>query len=376
MFNHQTPRVEFYSDILRGAFKSATRAISQNTLTTDLVELQSQRPLQLREWEDNHGLRFEFHPNGNGGGLVSDETINSLSNEEDNVAVTEAFQEIQSIFGYTDPITVHLNRTKNLLKSVYVILRRPRQRPALKNLLRQGLHGNEKVFRKTWDALLFLARIFFAAVTVVDFTSRLKNLTSVDFVPVPASMVTAKTWPELHKKSPIEALESLECLPQAEGWIRFLQGKGTTKRYMEILRMERTVHAEVQMIYYLKTRPEVARGLTGKVFPYIGCSRKCCFFCDVFRILHGECSARGTHETVFPRWALPQAPATPETLAWSTPLMRGFSAFLKRLLRTMLKMPYPLPHRDLLQQSSAALSTAQALQPEKVSYSERPSTVT
>ncbi|KAJ6131371.1 hypothetical protein N7523_001831 [Penicillium sp. IBT 18751x] len=186
MFEHQTPRVEFYSEILRGAFKGIAPVISQNTLTREIIEQQSQLPFQPREWEDNYGLRFKFLPSGNGEGLLSDEAINSLSNQEETAAVTEIFQEIKSIFGNIEPVSLSLNRTSKLLRSIYIILRHPRRRPALKNLLRQALHGNDKVFGKVWDALLFMARIFHGAVTLVDLASKLKNQHSIEFVAVPA----------------------------------------------------------------------------------------------------------------------------------------------------------------------------------------------
>lgn len=378
VLDHQTPRVETYSEILRDAFKSATRVTSQNTLTREIFEQQSQLLCQSREWEDNHGLRFKFLPSGNGDDPVSDETINSLSNQEDNVAIAQTSDEIKTIFGNTGPVSLYLDQMKNLLRSVYTIVRHPRQRPVLKCFLQRALHGNDKVFGKAWDALLFLTRTFHAAVTLVDLTSKLRNMTSIEFVAVPASMFAAKTWPELKEMTPLETLAVLGCLPQTEDWIRFFREKETTKKHMKLLRMERTVHAEVQMMYYLKTHPEIspARAFTSEVFSYIGCSKKCCFFCEVFRVFHGGFSARGTHETVFPRWALPQVLEKPETLSWSVPLMRGFSISLKEILRMLLRMPCSLPKRDLLRQSSAALSTAKALQPEKVSYSERPLTMT
>jgi hypothetical protein len=65
--------------------------------------------------------------------------------------------------------------------------------------------------------------------------------------------------------------------------------------------LRKTVRGEVQLILHVEHVE-----LNGKVLPYIGCSKKCCFFCDVFRQQHETSQARGTHETLFPLWALPQ----------------------------------------------------------------------
>ena len=60
------------------------------------------------------------------------------------------------------------------------------------------------------------------------------------------------------------------------------------------------------MICYLETHLGIDPGFTGKIFPYIGCGRKSCFFCEAFRVAHDKFSMRGTQEIVFPRWILPQ----------------------------------------------------------------------
>ena len=264
------------------------------------------------------------------------------------------------------------NELRDFLESFYAIIRNPRQRPALKNLLRQTLHGSEKLFKKAWDALLFLARTFHASVTLVELASKLKlklfNL--FRFVPVSACMFKTKTYAPLGKELPLKVLGALPCQPEGNGWVKLLQDQRTINEYTNILRLPRSIHAEVQLMGYLET--SLSKN-NDQVFPYIGCSRKCCFFCEVFRALHCKFSARGTHETVFPRWGLPQGIAVTSKLEWLAPLMAKLAAFLRAMLRRVLSEPYPLPHRELCKQSSAALSTAQAEQQGESIYSERPS---
>ena len=156
--------------------------------------------------------------------------------------------------------------------------------------------------------------------------------------------------------------------PQQCRWIKFFRDKA--QEYKTLSDVKRTAHAEIQLSCYLET---MTGSLAGQVFPYLGCSKKCCFFCEQFRLVHGAFLARGTHETIFPFWALPQAL---NGSTQSVPLLRQFSGFLNILLRAILNLPYPLSRQDLLQQSSAALSTAQAAQQEQAVYSARPAMVT
>jgi hypothetical protein len=331
------------------------------------------RPISTREWADNHGLQFEFRYRPMDETSVSDMAVDCLSNQEEEEAVADAFREIESLFNSPAFDPTRSSRTKTLLKRVYSIIQHPRQRPALKGLLRQALHGYEQSFRKAWNALLFLTRIYCSAVTLVHLASNSKNFKSVNFPLVPSKFrLASKANPD--KRTPLEVLTALGCCPQTEAWTRFFRDK--VEEYMQLSQMKRTVHAEVQLICYLGTSPDLPEGFTGEIFPYIGCSRKCCFFCEEFRVVHGTFTARGTHEAVFPRWALPQVLAAREDPDQPVRLMRQFSIFLKKLLRTLLSMPYPSPHRDLIQQSTAALSTAQAVRRETPSYSERPSIVT
>lgn len=322
IFDQQRPRVEFYSAILQDAFTRVARMPSSNTLTKDALEHQYMRPISTREWADNHGLCFEFRYRTMDETSVSDMAVECLSNQEDEVAVIDAFREIESLFNSRASDPAHSSRTKKLLKRVYSIIQHPRQRPVLKSLLRQALGGYEQSFRKAWNALLFLARIYYSAVTLVDLASKSKNFKSVNFVLVPSNFRLArKVSPD--RRTPLEVLTALGCCPQTEAWTRFFRDK--VEEYMQLSRMKRTVHAEVQLICYLGTCLNLPGGFTGEMFPYIGCSRKCCFFCEEFRFVHGTFAVRGKHEAVFPRWALPQALAAQEDPDQPVRLMRQFS---------------------------------------------------
>ncbi|KAB8219542.1 hypothetical protein BDV33DRAFT_191835 [Aspergillus novoparasiticus] len=349
ILEHNTPRVGYYTAAIRDAFEQTSNIKELDTLTEDTLKDKVDQKLETRLWEgliiNVDGRRRE----------VSQELPDCLSNNEMDKAVVETCDRIQSLF-----------------KRFYAIIRNPRQRPALKNLLKQALHGSERLFRKSWDALLFLARTFYAAVTLVEMASKLKLklFNSFRFVPVSACMFKTKTYVPLGKELPLKVLEAVQCQPEGNGWVKILQDQRTINEYINILRLPRSIHAEVQLMSYLETS---CPANNNQVFPYIGCSKKCCFFCEIFRALHGKFSARGTHETVFPSWGLPQGIAVTSKLEWLVPLLAKLAVFLRAMLQRVLSDPYPLPHRELCKQSSAALSTAQAEQQGESIYSERPS---
>ncbi|RHZ52840.1 uncharacterized protein CDV56_106692 [Aspergillus thermomutatus] len=168
VFNHQVPRVKFYSAVLQSAFNQASQITMENTLTEEVIEHKFRRQLQPREWE---GLRVSFNTDEMGETPASEEAVDWLSGQATNTAIAEVFQKAQRLFGSTNPSPFDSCGMKSFLRTLYAILRHPKQRPALKNSFRQPFHGNGKIFRRAWDTLLFLDRIFHAAVTFVEFAS-------------------------------------------------------------------------------------------------------------------------------------------------------------------------------------------------------------
>lgn len=366
IFDHSQSRVEYHSAIICEAIRKAEKIIELPKILIG-PNLQQKLDTTSRKWQDNHGLHFKFRPGGTGEETVSDKVVDCFSDAEEETLVQEVCSEFRNVFG-NGIDEVLPTPTKNLLKKVYRIVRHPRQRPALKSLLRQLFHDDKRLFKQAWVSLLYLTRIFFAAVTFVDFTTKL-NFTRIKFQQVPS--VVACRRQRSKSRRPTEVLESLGQFFIPQSWRNLFQSPIKVADFIDLSRLRRTVHAEVQLILYTENLVHAHEVITGKVFPYIGCSRKCCFFCELFRIAHGTFQARGTHPTLFPRWALPRT-----FPSQSLKVLRQFSILLRNNLRGILNIPYPPPQRDLMQQSSAALSTAQAVQREALNYSIRPQTMT
>lgn len=363
IFEHNRPRVDYYYAALRDAYRQAASVQMPPTLTEDTMKLVSSHRVGAKEWQ---GIVIDIDKRP----TLSWEVADCLSNKERDEAVADMCDSIQTLF-MADKAPYH--EIRDFIGGFYAAIQNPRERAGLKNLLRQSLHGCERLFSKAWSALLFLARPFDAALVLVELSSTLQPFHSFRFIAIPARKFRTAKYLGMRTSPPLETLIALQCQPQNKEWVEFLQSRKAARVYSNKLGISRSIHAEVQLIGWLESR---GFKTVGQAFPYIGCSRKCCFFCELFRTLHRKFAARGTHETVFPRWGLPKAIATDNNLEWLDPIMNEFRTYVRTMLQTVLRMPHPLPYRNLLQQSSAALSTAQARQREEPTFSERPSAVT
>ncbi|KAI6020958.1 hypothetical protein BKA83DRAFT_4494776 [Pisolithus microcarpus] len=81
------------------------------------------------------------------------------------------------------------------------------------------------------------------------------------------------------------------------------------KKLQEKSMIRTRYHAEIQLVFYIAqgTHPKT---MTKEFYPYIGCSKLCCFLCFTFLRFFGQRSpffkVRGCHGRVFPRWSLPE----------------------------------------------------------------------
>ncbi|KAI6133803.1 hypothetical protein EV401DRAFT_1575486 [Pisolithus croceorrhizus] len=68
-------------------------------------------------------------------------------------------------------------------------------------------------------------------------------------------------------------------------------------------------HAEIQLVFYITQRTHLET-MTKEFYPYIGCSKLCCFLCFTFLRSFGQRGpffrVRGCHGKVYPSWSLPE----------------------------------------------------------------------
>ncbi|KAJ6782312.1 hypothetical protein PWT90_09022 [Aphanocladium album] len=263
MFAHQAHRVIYYSNVLRDAFKDPGPAMPVTTALTaeNLQKLPQQRI--SRTWRDNSNLELDIKIGGPDDDSVSDKTI-CLSDPENENLVQEVFHDICYQFSKANAVSETL--MKCLLKKLYSIVRHPRLRPALKGLLRHTLRG-EKRFKHAWSALLYLARIFYAAVSFKQLASR-SGFVSITFqqVPVPSAYVPKYS----DKETPSRVLKAIDS-NSMPSWSDSFSSQDDIKEFIKASRKRKPIHAEVQLITHILQLADDKLG--GEVFPYIGCSK-------------------------------------------------------------------------------------------------------
>lgn len=74
------------------------------------------------------------------------------------------------------------------------------------------------------------------------------------------------------------------------------------RKFMKRQRQKLNIHAEVQLLIHLNT----ANASGSEIFPYIGCSKLCCFMCYSFIQSYGHFNARGCHGRLFKPWTVPK----------------------------------------------------------------------
>jgi hypothetical protein len=73
------------------------------------------------------------------------------------------------------------------------------------------------------------------------------------------------------------------------------------REFMKRQRQKLNIHAEVQLLMHLNIANTAGSG----IFPYIGCSKLCCFMCHSFIQSYGHFNARGCHGRLFKPWTIP-----------------------------------------------------------------------
>ncbi|KAM3512987.1 hypothetical protein MY11210_003387 [Beauveria gryllotalpidicola] len=365
MFAHQTPRVKHYANVLANTLEAAARALAPKAALTSQNLEYGRKRCTTRTWKDDHDFDYEIRIASTGDDSGSDIAVDCLTDREGEELVQSAFQGILHHFG-----TAHVvpqAAIKGLLQGLHSIVRHPRRRPALKGLLRRALH-DECRFKKAWSALLYLTRIYHAAVAFEQLASK-TGFTAIRFQQIAPSPAAYKPG-RLFRQTPVEVLISLG-IGSLPDWGDFFSRRDKVKGFLKTTRVQKPIHAEMQLIAHFLQLAQTGKGPNGRVFPYIGCSKKLCFFCatmcSLSPLADEPLHSRGTHLALFSLWALPASlpPSAAE-------LVHRFSKLLQALLHRLLSAPTPPFPTNLLQQSSAALSTTKAVRSERPEYTTMP----
>jgi hypothetical protein len=373
VLRYQQPRISYYVQKLREALgseedKGKSVDLGTQPVLSDswLKKLPNVRP---RTWLDDSGNEFEFL------GRSSDEADNHSQAALSAQSLREFEDEVSIIFSVIDRITISDVGTleeslqeallKELLPPLFTVWRSVRFQALMKARLHtrfQPLPNSQRRQRNVIEALKFLCRCYYTAVTFIQAAETMTNFQNVEWVPLSPRRQSKKGRPKTIPKgeTPLEVSQSLGLRVYSFSWIAHLE-KQTTKQAFEKLRGEKChTHAEIQMLYYLNNFT-ASPSQNGRSHPYIGCSKLCCLLCWLFIRIHGGLKARGSHETVVHRWEIPMESLKKAALSKFQAVSGELLSVVKIIIQRIVDESLSLRHTEPLAQSSAALSTTQSV---------------
>ncbi|KAI6022501.1 hypothetical protein BKA83DRAFT_1211161 [Pisolithus microcarpus] len=114
-------------------------------------------------------------------------------------------------------------------------------------------------------------------------------------------------------------------------------------------------HAEIQLVFYISQRTNLET-MTKEFYPYIGCSKLCCFLCYTFLRSFGQrgpfFKVRGCHGRVYPSWSLPEAGGLHADMCME--LCLALRKTLHHMSREMTRAVATSPHQ--MAESSAGIT--------------------
>lgn len=361
VFEHQQPRIMTYLTWLRRAFqlpKSTTRT-SETRADAFTAGLRSQPVLRTRTWVDHTGQQLKIPMTHTAQAIqASDWTLTNNSVKIAENDASDLFATIEKLC-QVDSADSERELLKLLMTDTFRKWRTLRSQSAVKSYLHRRFAHWQKERKDVEKALLFLSRVYSCPHTFVEAAKRISSFRSVDCVPIFHRSSKSQHPRRGVPKSPLDIVQQLGLSVTQPAWLKYLDQNSSK---LATLRREKyrkpCMHAELQALchYNLSLRHDEK----WLIHPYIGCSRRCCFLCYCYILTCGGFGVRGTHETIIHRWEMPQLGLT-EDIEQDEGVLDATKLFfnvLKEVLKSLLTRPFPLHHRDLLPQSSYAMSSA------------------
>ena len=351
-----------YCKWLKHAFQSIeTTAIHlrKEQATLEEIQVKSIPLLKTRTWMDDNGYEFEIPINP----LVqvdeiSEAVLTGESFKDYDIAISNLFENIDKLCVETCK-EIQEVLLKQLMSSMFDLWKGGRTRSAVQSYLQQHFGESHKQKKEAEKALLFLCKIYHGARKFIDAAERLRIFKSIQCIPVFYQASSPNNNTRSKTRTPLEVAKFMGLTVQGPDWLKYLNQEGASFANIRKERhKQQNFHAEIQMLYHYDLLSPNERKHT---HPYIGCSRRCCLLCYFFILLYGGFSVRGTHETLIHRWEIPKGSparnARPVAkIQFATEQLLGI---LGDILRGLFKTLRTSNHRELLAQSSDALSSAQ-----------------
>lgn len=364
MFKHQRQRISTYHTWLAEAFETRRTALSlrkgeYRTLNHSALALCSAK--EPRQWTDDKGNEYEFKitsPSECNDDKVSEAVLTGDTLSGVDETVQTLFEKVEKVcHGSTDS---HETLLKEVIRTSFELWKEARTQSAMRAYLNCYFGDDGRARKNALNALLCLCRIHHCVSTFVAAAEDLEISDSFDYVRVPPPSASHLSAPPYSKeRSPISAATRLGLTVSGDIWSTYFVREAS--RFGKLVvehRRKCHFHAEIQTVAYYIQHSTTHEKTT--VHPYIGCSRRCCSLCYLFIMSYGGFRVRGSHETILHRWNLPidlvysQSQRSPQLHSAAV----GLLLRLKQILQQLLKGTRPPSPRQLLAQSSAALSSA------------------
>ncbi|PVH95836.1 hypothetical protein DM02DRAFT_689266 [Periconia macrospinosa] len=157
--------------------------------------------------------------------------------------------------------------------------------------------------RKLWANICLLARLRVAFETFKETALTLPSFTHITIALVPRPPAPASPP---HRLISLKEAFGILGLDTVQETVQAVMGQNWTlarieREFKKRQRQKLNIHAEVQLLLHLNTITKLTPG----IFPYIGCSKLCCFMCHSFIQSYGSFTTRGSHGRLFRPWTIP-----------------------------------------------------------------------
>ena len=155
--------------------------------------------------------------------------------------------------------------------------------------------------------------------------------------------------------------------------LRFERGKtpieDISKEFNRIRCEHCHVHSEIQLIYDYESRgtTKANAGRVGKVHPYIGSSKLCCYLCSSFIQRHSYFSFRGCHWKIYHRWSISNAFGAEETTRIFEDKIHSVFKIMKKRLKSLMIGEERPSQEPLMAETTLDLSTTATISSREVS---------
>ncbi|ORY17504.1 hypothetical protein BCR34DRAFT_474885 [Clohesyomyces aquaticus] len=370
---HQKPRTQFYVQKLQIAHEICQRIPIQSTHCPSPIltknELDKQPFLQFREWEDDHGYRYQFRVDQSEGACErSDEAASAASAGDMDPGMDALAADIQQLSAFATPEEVDSSLLKRIMCSTYLVWSSVKTRASFKACLKR-LFSNGQARAIAEKALLFLCRIHYSVEIFIETVEKVPAFRSIECVPVPDESFTRPHFAS-RNTTPLGFAKSLGIDCRRRELVDWLTLPKNSAAFDTLLGEKRHVHCEIQVLHFMD-QATLSSTQRYKVHPYIGCSRLCCYLCYCFLLSYGGIRARGTHEVVMNKWEIPMHRPAGRYSSKVDFAAQRFFQFLKNELQSRLNCITTPSKVALRAQSSVGLSTAKSILEEEVAEMER-----